>query len=362
MRREVRLLKQKAIDSLVLGIELFNRPREDSRVEGVLIHADRAFELLLKSVIRHRGGAIREPGDPNTIGFRACVNKCLSDAALKCLNNDQAITLHALNGWRGAAQHYIVIVSEQQLYLACQAAVTLFNDLLGAVFGESLRDYVPDRVLPVSTSPPRDLDLFLDDDMSAIKTLLRPGSRQMDVARARLRPIAILEGATLAREVPPSDEELDRLLGDLRVGRAWREVFPGVAHLQLATEGSGLTYSLRLSKSEGFPVKLVNEAESEGNVVAVRKVSELGFYSLGFADVASHLADLVTRNKLLAVIEHLKLQEDEDCFKVLVVGHLPHKLYSQEALKRLRAELSSLDIDAIWDAAVRARRERRYGR
>ena len=48
MRREVRHLKQRAIDSLMLSIELFNRPHDGGRVEGVLIHADHAFEMLLK--------------------------------------------------------------------------------------------------------------------------------------------------------------------------------------------------------------------------------------------------------------------------------------------------------------------------
>ena len=59
-----------------------------------------------------------------------------------------SFTLRALNGWRGAAQHYVVVVSEEQLYLASQAAVTLFDDLLGAVFGETLRDHWGDATGP----------------------------------------------------------------------------------------------------------------------------------------------------------------------------------------------------------------------
>jgi hypothetical protein len=70
MRREVRRLKEKAIASLVLSIELFNRPHAGGRVDGVLLHADHTFELLLKAVIRHRGGEIREPGEAHTIGFK----------------------------------------------------------------------------------------------------------------------------------------------------------------------------------------------------------------------------------------------------------------------------------------------------
>ena len=76
MRREVRELKRKAVESLVLSIELFNRPREEGRADAVLIHADRAIEMLLKAVIRQRGGVITKPGEANTIGMQQCVDKC----------------------------------------------------------------------------------------------------------------------------------------------------------------------------------------------------------------------------------------------------------------------------------------------
>lgn len=359
MRREVRQLKQKAIESLVLSIELFNRPHNEGRAEAVLIHTDRAFEMLLKAVIRHRGGAIRKPGDPHTIGLQQCVDKCLTDASLQCLNPDQAVTLRALNGWRDAAQHYLVAISEQQLYLACQASVTLFNDVLSGAFGESLGDHMPDRVLPVSTTPPRDLDVLVEDEFAVIRDLVRPGLRRRDLARSRLRSIAILEAATTGPVEQPTDEELDRRLRDLGAGHAWRELFPGVASLQLATDGSGLTYSLRISKREGMPIRLVSEEEAAGAVVAVKRVNELDFYAFGFRDLALKCSDLVSPNKLQAVIAALRLRESPVYYKDIVVGHAHFGRYSQEALKKLKAELPSLDVDAIWQAEVAARRERR---
>ena len=61
MKRETRVLFEKSLDSLVLSIEHFNRPWDRGREEVVLILLDRSFELLLKAVIIHRGGKIREP-------------------------------------------------------------------------------------------------------------------------------------------------------------------------------------------------------------------------------------------------------------------------------------------------------------
>jgi hypothetical protein len=56
MKREAKLLFNKSLDSLLLSIEHFNRPTDHGRPEAVLIFLDRAFELLLKACIVHRGG------------------------------------------------------------------------------------------------------------------------------------------------------------------------------------------------------------------------------------------------------------------------------------------------------------------
>jgi hypothetical protein len=51
MKKEASHLYNKAIDSLTLSIELFNRPNDCGRVHGVLIFLDHAFEMLMKAAI-----------------------------------------------------------------------------------------------------------------------------------------------------------------------------------------------------------------------------------------------------------------------------------------------------------------------
>jgi hypothetical protein len=63
MRKEAKALHSKAVDSLVVAIDHFNRCWDRGRVEAVLILLDRAFELVLKAIIVHRGGQIREKSD-----------------------------------------------------------------------------------------------------------------------------------------------------------------------------------------------------------------------------------------------------------------------------------------------------------
>lgn len=60
MKKEVRLLREKAINALVLSIDHFNRPWNRGRTEAVLILLDHSFEMLLKAAIRQRHGKIRK--------------------------------------------------------------------------------------------------------------------------------------------------------------------------------------------------------------------------------------------------------------------------------------------------------------
>ena len=49
MKKEVKMLLEKATDSLILSIELFNRPQEQCRHTGALILLDHSFEMILKA-------------------------------------------------------------------------------------------------------------------------------------------------------------------------------------------------------------------------------------------------------------------------------------------------------------------------
>ena len=68
-KRDVAELKKRAINSLVLGIELFNRPHEDGRPEGTLILLHHAFEMILKAVIKDKTGTVHAKGEKYSYGF-----------------------------------------------------------------------------------------------------------------------------------------------------------------------------------------------------------------------------------------------------------------------------------------------------
>ena len=210
--KEARALHSRAVDSLSLGVDHFNRVWSRGRTEAVLIFMDRAFELLLKSIIVHKGGAIRETRrHGTTIGFDACLRRCLSNTSLKCITEDEAITLRALNTLRDAAQHYLIEVSDQQLYVYAQSAVTLFLRLSKVQLGLKVEDMLPERALPVSAKPPSDLGALFATEFADIKAMVRPGSRKRLDAKAKLRSLAVLQASLDGRRSQPSDGELEQI-------------------------------------------------------------------------------------------------------------------------------------------------------
>lgn len=353
MKKEARLLRDRAIDALTLSIDHFNRAWEVARAEAVLIQLDRSFEMLLKAAIVHQGGRIREPRAKQTLGFDRCVRKCLTDADVKCLDPEQALTLQIINGLRDAAQHYILEISEDELYLQAQAGVTLFKELLGKVFGHDLSDYLPERVLPVSTRPLQDLLALFRGKVDEVRKLLKPGSRRRVEARARIRPIAIMEGSVQGSHVQPGEGDLNRILRRVEAGEQFEQIFPGVSALRLQTDGSGATIGLRITKAEGIPIKLVKEGEPGAAVVAVKRVNEIDFYSLGLKDLATKVG--LSAPRTLAVIRYLKLQSDNEYFKEMKIGAAKFKRYSALALDRLKKELPTLDVEKIWREAKRSK-------
>jgi hypothetical protein len=346
MKREAKLLLVKACDALVLSIELFNRPHDGGRISGTLIQLDHSFEMLLKAAILHRGGQIRERRAKQTIGFDACVRRSLSDGMIKYLTDEQALVLQSINGLRDAAQHHLLDISECQLYVHVQSGVTLFRDILKHLFGQELVHHLPTRVLPVSTSPPTDLTTLFDSEVAEVKKLLRPGKRRRLEALARLRPLAILDGAIRGEKGQPSDADLSRLGKDILAGKAWNDLFHGVASVEITPDGVGPGISLRLSKKQGIPIQLVSEGTPGSSVVAVRRVNELDFYNLG----AKQLADKagLTLPKLIAVVDYLDLRRKQDCYKEFKIGSQLHKRYSQNAINAITDALQGESADEIW--------------
>ncbi len=356
MKKESKLLLKKAVDSLILSIEHFNRPWDRGRVEAVMIFLDHAFEMLLKAAIIHRGGKIREPRARETISLKACIRKSLSDAKIKFLSEDQAILLRAINSLRDGVQHYFNIISEQTIYIHAQAGLTLFKDLLKEVFEKDLHVELPDRVLPISTTAPSDLAMLFDNEIDEIERLLQPGSRRGLEAKAKLRTLSIIERAIQGEENQPSQNELQKINKAIREGISWEEIFPGVASINITATGYGPSIDLRISTKEGSPFQLVPEGTPGATVVGYRRVNELGFYNLGLNKLAEKVG--LTSPRTSAMAWYLGFKKDKDCYKEITIGKSVFKQYSQKAIKKISDALEKVSIDDIWGKYKKWKKER----
>lgn len=347
MKKEVKHLYCKAVDSLVLSIELFNRPNDVARIHGVLIMMDHSFEMLLKASILHKGGKIKEKRATHTIGFESCVRRAFSDAELQFLNEDEVLTLQSLNGLRDAAQHYTLEISEQHLYFQAQSGLTLFRDIVNRVFQVDLKDNLPVRVLPLSTKPPTDIQAFFANEISDIKKLLGPNKRKDIEAKEKLRALAIMENAVQGDSTQPSDGELKKTLKILEQGGKFGQLFPGVSTLNFTANGYGPSLDLRITRKEGVPVQVVPEGTPGAHVVALKRVNELDYYNLGRDQLAKKVG--LTGPKTSAVIHYLSLKDDIECFKRISVGNVHHDRYSQKAIGLIKNAINETPIAEIWE-------------
>lgn len=347
MKKRARLLKEKATSSLLLSIEQFNKPFDTGRVEAVLILLDHSLEMLLKAAIIERDGKIHEKGSSQTIGFDKCLRVGLSTEGIRFLTDEQVIALQSINSMRDAAQHYLLTISEEQLYLQAQTGITIFRAILLDVFSENILDVLPPRVLPISTIPPKDIEALFSNEIEHIKQLLAPGRRKRTEARSRLRPLAIMDRSIRGESLQPSRSELDRIADRIADEEDWDTIFTGVSSFNYTTKGYGADFEIHWTKKEGIPIHTVPEG-TPGAVVVAKRTNELDFYNMSLTQLRKKLE--LTQPACLSLIWHLDIQSDPDCFKEIKIGKTSHKRYSQKALEKVRSELPTLDMKAIWQS------------
>jgi hypothetical protein len=345
MKKEVKILLHKSIDSIILAVDHFNRIWDCGRQESVLIFLDHSFELILKAALLNKKQRIREKRKSETFGFDKCVTIALTN---KIISEDQVLTLQTTNSLRDAAQHYFVELSESHLYFQAQSSLTVFRDILKYNFEKSLSEELPERVLPISTTPVNDLNVFFEDEIDKIKQLLSPGRRRKVEASSRIRGIIIFDKAIQGEKFQPSPAYINKKLSEIKQNRTIEQVFPGISSVKINAEGSGPSICLRITKKEGAPVQLVPEGTPGATVISVRRVNELDYYNLSLSQVAEKVE--LTSPKTNALIKHLKLKDDDKYYKQIKIGKSSvFNRYSQETIKIIKENLPFLDMKSVWD-------------
>lgn len=344
---DVGLLLNQAVESLVLGIEHFNRPSEKCRKPSVLLMLDHAFEMLLKAALGQRGVPLRKADSGYALGINECLNKATDDGEVRFLSQDERKTIAVLNCLRDDAQHYLVDVSEQILYTVAQSAVTLFAEVLERTFGRKLCDYIPSRVLPISTDPPKEINVLMRDEYAQLRELLESAEKGGPPDEPRLRSLVTIDRALQLADPHLSDEDLGKVRKSVKANDDWSSVFAGIAQVKLSSDGVGARVAIHLTKKEGTPVRILSEGETtEGASVVIRRVDDTQTYCFSSTELAVKLS--MTPPRLRALIQYLQLKDDDKCFKTLVLGRSRFDRYSSLALERCREALKTVDMVQVW--------------
>ncbi|MEO1289629.1 MAG: hypothetical protein AAFV93_17840, partial [Chloroflexota bacterium] len=105
--------------------------------------------------------------------------------------------------------------------------------------------------------------------------------------------------------------------------------------------------SLKISKTEGIPIRLVNSDNTNANVVGSKRVAELDFYCFSPSELATKVN--LTMPRCSALIWYLDLKNSSEFYKEIVFTENDKKQrYSHKALRKLTNELKHLDLAQVW--------------
>ena len=62
----------------------------------------------------------------------------------------------------------------------------------------------------------------------------------------------------------------------------------------------------------------------------------------------------LSMNKAVAVVEHLKLRDDTDCYKEIRIGKSIFKRYPPRAIEKMQTCLKKTSSDEIWEVRKRS--------
>jgi hypothetical protein len=343
LKKNVEPLLDRSIESLILAIELFNRPSETARVHGVLMFLQHSFEMLLKATILQRMGRIHPRDDGYTYSFQTCLQ--IANEQLGILTRDGKVTLEILDAQRDQAVHFYADVSEDMLYVHAQSSVTLFAELLQLAFARNLKAELPSRILPVSTRPPNELQSLLWNELQEVDRLLQAGQRRGAQAAAKLRSVLAFTVGTREGGQRIAEQEIEDAIQQRRNKSDWAVILPEVVQLDLTANGTGVPVFFKISKNAPVGIRVAKPGEEIVGTLIKQEVDLWDVFTLSLTDIKIKLG--LNQWQTQALIYDLDIQNDPQLYRVLKRHSHTLKGYSKRALDLLRDELPKKDMIGV---------------
>lgn len=347
LKREAKTLKAKSIASLKRGLEAFNNHDDDGRPESVLLMLQHASEMLVKALLVQKGQDVFDKEKGTSIGIEKALNIAQSKGWMSAA---QAGAIRVIDAMRDQAQHWMIVVPEDALYINARALITVLDEILIEHFQDALADNLPVRVLPLSTQPLPDFLMLVNREYAQIRELLAPGRRARDEARGRITALLAME-AHVSEEVAVSKRDLDRIEEAIKGDTPVEQVFPRLMTLATNIEGDGPTIRVRFTRAADAPaVRFVSGDDPEG-AAAIRDVDLQKKYHWSPSALAEKLG--LTIGKAKAIRDFLRIDEDQANVMVFEFGSQKHPRYSDNALRVIREAVTPELIEEAWQARPR---------
>ncbi len=303
--------------------------------------------MLLKAMLVQKRIGVFDKAISKSINFERCLGLVQAHCGV---TEAEAGLMRAVDAMRNSEQHWILHVQEAILYVHIRGLVTVFDDTLERFFKEKLADYLPVRVLPVSTTQVTDIAALIDREFTQVRDLLKPGRRAREDARARIRTLLAME-SHVVEEVAVTERDIDRVEKAIRKGDNLSKVFPRLLSIQTsATAGHGFEMKVRFTKKEGAPVRFIS-GDDPTEAAAVREVDLQKKYYMSAHELASKLK--LTAPKAKALRDDLGVDTDANCRHVFEFGSQKIPRYSDNAYTAMRDRLKTTSIEEIWAARQR---------
>lgn len=329
LKRDARTLKAKSIASLKRGLEVFNSHEDEGRVETVLLLLQHSSEMLVKALLVQKGKRVFDNEKGVSIGIDKALNISISEG---WINSSQIGAIRAIDAMRNQAQHWMIVVPEDTLYINTRALITVLDEMLIDHFQDSLADNLPMRVLPLSTQAFPDVMMLIDREYRQIKDLLAPGRRARDEARGRIAALLAME-AHVSEEVAVSQRDLDRIENAIKNGEAIQDVFPRLMTLSTKVEGEGPTVRIRITRSpDALAVRYIS-GDDPGAAAAIREIDLQKKYHWSPSELAKKLGLSTSKAKVLR--GYLSIDKDPANVHIFEFGSQKHPRYSDNAYRIL---------------------------
>lgn len=342
-QRDAQILKAKAVTSLKTAYDAFNSATEQGRTTIVLMHLQHSFEMLLKAALVRRRVSIFVDDHGKTKSMQSCLN--LSEQHLR-LNKDEIGTLRMLELFRDVEQHFHAQVDESLLHIHAQAAVGIFEKLSLDHFDERLADFLPSRVLPLSTLPLENFQTLIDRQYSQVQRMLRKGKRQTTEAKAKLRTLIAMSAHTEGEFFEVTEQQVLAAVQDIRKGASREDVLPSLTTISTDRVGSvDQRVAVKFSKTDpsAIPFRYADDGEDTN---ALREVDLHSTFKLNRSMLAKRTG--LTTPKACALRWKLSIEADSRAYRTWEHADRMMEGYSEVAVMMMKKGLENHDINSIW--------------